>query len=338
MKAIEARARRLGRSLRHFRRDPRLPRLQGSPSPLARAASRASARLFGHPDVHPFLLDPLAALRDADLPLLTPAVDAWEAAQRRRRQALLARRGHPTVSVIMAAYDAEATLEAAARSVLDQTYPPLELLVIDDRSHDRTRAVAEGLGDPRVTVIQSPGPRGAARARNHGLRVARGDVVTFQDADDVSDPERFERQLSALLAHEGAVVSTCNARRMDASGATVTINGRRVTYGVITMMFHRARVLDTIGYFRTELPISEDSEYLERMKAAFGEGASVDVFKTLYHQRFSQGSLLFSDGEVREGEAGVEHRRSPEAEAAMRRFRADLRRIERGELSPFVPF
>lgn len=104
----------------------------------------------------------------------------------------------PTFTVVMPAYRSEETIERAIRSVLEQTLPPLEILVIDDGSDDRTGDVAAAIGGP-VRVIRQPNG-GTASARNRGIREARGDVICFLDADDRYEPHRLEAIAAKLLA------------------------------------------------------------------------------------------------------------------------------------------
>lgn len=104
----------------------------------------------------------------------------------------------PHVSVVMPCFDTESYVEAAVRSVLDQTHTDLDLLVVDDASTDDTadRVAAAAAGDDRVTLFHMPTNGGAARARNHALRHATGDYVAFLDSDDLWLPRKLERQLA----------------------------------------------------------------------------------------------------------------------------------------------
>lgn len=98
------------------------------------------------------------------------------------------------VSVIIPAYNSQATLAAALHSALQQTVPPREVVVVDDGSADGTAAVAEAFG-PKVRLIrQSNGGPGAAR--NTGIRAAHGGWIGLLDADDTWLPNKLERQLA----------------------------------------------------------------------------------------------------------------------------------------------
>src|SRR6185369_13558490 len=92
----------------------------------------------------------------------------------------------PRTSVIVPAYNMELCLRQTLETILAQETPPLEIIVIDDGSTDRTAAVAKSLG-PRITLIQQANG-GEAAARNHGISLARGEFIAFLDADDCWRP------------------------------------------------------------------------------------------------------------------------------------------------------
>ncbi len=102
----------------------------------------------------------------------------------------------PSVSVIVPCRNAQRTLGEALESVFAQTVPPLEVLLIDDGSRDRSVAIARSFG-PRVRVLRNPS-RGPGAARRLGVSEARGSFVAFVDADDWLDPVKHERQLRVL--------------------------------------------------------------------------------------------------------------------------------------------
>jgi hypothetical protein len=96
----------------------------------------------------------------------------------------------PTLSVVIAAYQAEQTVAEAIESVLCQTSPALEIVVCDDGSTDGTGAVLASFTD-RIRVIRQDNA-GEAAAKNTAVRAARGDFVVVLDADDVCHPQRLE--------------------------------------------------------------------------------------------------------------------------------------------------
>lgn len=102
----------------------------------------------------------------------------------------------PLVSAIIPAHDCERYVGEAIRSALAQTYPNIEVIVVDNASTDGTEGVAAGFGE-EITVV-TEGRRGIGPARNAGVAAARGDYVAFLDCDDLWDARKTELQLAAF--------------------------------------------------------------------------------------------------------------------------------------------
>jgi glycosyltransferase involved in cell wall biosynthesis len=99
----------------------------------------------------------------------------------------------PLVSVVMPAYNAERFVAKAVRSILEQTYASIELLVADDGSNDDTRAILDGfLTDKRVRAYHNEANLGYLKTSNRLFALCQGDFITFMDADDWSHPERLQ--------------------------------------------------------------------------------------------------------------------------------------------------
>lgn len=126
-------------------------------------------------------------------------------------------------SVIIPAYRAAGTVRRAVESVLRQTSPAHEVIVVDDGSPDDIAAVLEGFG-PRVSLIRQANA-GAGAARNTGIDAASGDWIAFLDADDEWAPDRLEQQHQAAKTETtiGMVVGRFELRQ--ANAATGTVNG-----------------------------------------------------------------------------------------------------------------
>jgi glycosyltransferase involved in cell wall biosynthesis len=101
-----------------------------------------------------------------------------------------------TVSVMIGAYNAERYIGEAIDSVLAQTHPPTELIVVDDGSDDETGAVATAYGPPVRCIRQANG--GMAASRNRAIGEATGDYFAFLDADDRFPADKLERQLATF--------------------------------------------------------------------------------------------------------------------------------------------
>lgn len=105
--------------------------------------------------------------------------------------------GAPRVTVVMASFDHADFVEEAVASVLAQTVTDLELVVVDDGSHDATPDLVAAVDDERITLVRLADNR-AVHPRATALRLARGGLVAFQNSDDVWSPTKLEAQLDAL--------------------------------------------------------------------------------------------------------------------------------------------
>ncbi|MFQ5529095.1 MAG: glycosyltransferase family 2 protein, partial [Gemmatimonadota bacterium] len=101
-------------------------------------------------------------------------------------------------------YNCAAYLREAIETACDQTYPPLEVIIVDDGSTDGSLRIAREYGEPVRVVTQANA--GVSAARNHGIEQATGEWIAFLDADDVWEPSKLERQMAAATAAGGDVV------------------------------------------------------------------------------------------------------------------------------------
>jgi len=106
----------------------------------------------------------------------------------------------PKVSVVMPAYNSERYIANAIQSVVAQTMPDWELLVVDDCSEDSTCQIVKGMADidDRIRLISNEKNLGAAGSRNKALNVATGKYVAFLDSDDLWHPEKLDKQIRCM--------------------------------------------------------------------------------------------------------------------------------------------
>jgi GT2 family glycosyltransferase len=222
----------------------------------------------------------------------------------------------PAVSVVVPVYNRAASVGAAIASVLRQSWSDFELIVVDDGSTDGTLDAIAAIADPRIRLIADGVNRGAAAARNAGIRAAKAPWVAFQDSDDEWLPLKLEKQMARLLAPgAGFVAAYCGmlviGRAEDAGGTGGVAGGRpRVAYvprpdlapveGDILTTLMRASIVSTqtlvarrdrlleIGGFDEAMLALIDRECMLRL-ARLGPFACVD--EPLVLQRFSANSI-----------------------------------------------
>lgn len=115
----------------------------------------------------------------------------------------------PKITVLMSVYNGEKYIKEAIDSILFQTFKDFEFLIINDGSTDRTAEIIRSYSDPRIKIHKNKENFGLTKSLNIGLKLARGEYIARQDADDVSIPERLEKELDFLETHKDyAVVGT----------------------------------------------------------------------------------------------------------------------------------
>src|SRR5471030_1969141 len=125
----------------------------------------------------------------------------------------------PVVSVVVPVYNDERFLREAIDSILAQTCRDFEFIVIDDGSTDESPSIVASYTDPRIRLIRTGAQSGVAAALNAGIRAASSDLIARQDADDVSEATRLERQIAAFRARPQLALLGTQATIVDASGA-----------------------------------------------------------------------------------------------------------------------
>jgi len=124
----------------------------------------------------------------------------------------------PAVSVLLPVYNAEPYLPQALASVLAQTFTDFELLALDDGSTDGSAAILAACRDPRLRIVHHSPNQGLVPTLNHGLELARGQVIARFDADDISAPDRLATQVAFLQAHPEYALIGSQAQIVNAEG------------------------------------------------------------------------------------------------------------------------
>jgi hypothetical protein len=178
----------------------------------------------------------------------------------------------PRVTVVLIAYNAAGLVERALRTALDQSFGPLEVVVVDDGSGDGTAEAARAAAgaDARVRVVSKENG-GPASARNRGIREARGELVAFLDHDDLWSPRKLEAQVALLDRFPHAAVASCYSALVDDAGAVLgwRLGGAAdgdvyrqmlewdLVSGGSVVLARRSALLDARGFDET-LPLRSD--------------------------------------------------------------------------------
>lgn len=181
--------------------------------------------------------------------------------------------------VLMAAYNCAPFIEETVRSILAQSYRSFRLIIADDGSTDETAAIVRRLaeGDDRILLMQKENG-GIVSALEYGLGACTAPFIARHDADDLSDPERFAREIAYLKAHPDCVAVSAQLRDIDERGRDLgtysptdcAVRGdcwsvpAKEPYIMQPLMMVRSEALRAAGGYR-KLAVAEDSDLCWRL-------------------------------------------------------------------------
>ena len=225
----------------------------------------------------------------------------------------------PLVSVIAIFLNGERFLDEAIRSVIGQTYPHWELLLVDDGSHDRSTDIARGYAErepQRVRYLEHPGHqnRGMSASRNLGLQHARGEYLALLDADDAWLPHKLEHQVEILGSHPEAALLF--GAPLYWFGWTGRGEDRARDY-VIDLKLPTETLYDPpsllLPFLQGAAPPPCPSDVLIRRAAAAAVGGFVDQFTGMYEDQAFFSKLLLRFPAFASGETWDHYRQHPDS-------------------------
>lgn len=208
-------------------------------------------------------------------------------------------RNAPKVSVIIPAYNQALYVSEAVQSVLAQTYPNFEVVVVNDGSTDDTSRILANIQDPRVKVIWQPNA-GLSAARNTGIRESTAPLVTFLDADDYFLPEKLAVQSEFLESHSEIGMVSGGIQTIDREGhllkQTIKQPGSIELPGLLfgnpftaTSVLIRREWIELAGLFDETLRACEDWDLWQRMAYAGCQYAWIEHIVVAY--RYHPGQM-----------------------------------------------
>ncbi|MEP5287075.1 MAG: glycosyltransferase [Alloalcanivorax venustensis] len=221
----------------------------------------------------------------------------------------------PLVTVIVAAYNAEAYLQETLETILGQDYSPLEIIVVDDGSTDGTANIVKALGHcVHYRYQQNSGS--CAAPRNHGLELAKGKYVTFFDADDLMLPGKISRQVAEQEANPDAAFCVGNYRNFtgetrsadhfstcpalgpyleQSQGASFLLAAKECreiliqeNFTIASSPLFRTSVIVSEGGFNTDLKACEDFDLIYRTAT---HGTAVVVPEVFFERRLHDSNM-----------------------------------------------
>lgn len=179
-------------------------------------------------------------------------------------------KNQPKVSVIIPLYNQKQFVGDAINSILGQTFKDFKFLIINDGSTDKAEEILKGYNDPRIRIINNEKNIGLTKSLNKGLKMAESEYIARMDADDVSMPERLEKEVLFLghnknialvgtyyymINEKGKILDTIKPSTKSEEIKCNLLNGNQ--FGHVSVMF-RVECIKEVGYYREELGPVED--------------------------------------------------------------------------------
>lgn len=187
---------------------------------------------------------------------------------------------YPLVSVVMATFNEPVEyISQSIESILHQTYSHLELIIADDSTHDDTRTTIDQYAqqDSRITVVRESSKMGIAIARNKCFQLAKGNYIAIMDGDDISLPDRIERQIAFANDHPDVDLFGGHINIINESGKIVAQRKYKTTPNSFLRMFifrnplahptifFRRRIIDEGFFYDVNYKKAEDLEFYLRL-------------------------------------------------------------------------
>jgi len=204
------------------------------------------------------------------------------------------------ISVIIPVFNGEAYIAETIESVLGQTPPPGEVLIVDDGSTDGTADVIHGFGS-RVQYQRQPN-QGPGAARNLGIQTAAGDMLAFLDADDVWMPDKLKLQAAALDQDPALDLVFCHMSQFispdlaPATAATLIADGTSRPAPLISCLLARRTAFDRVGLLRTDIKTDFVDWYLRAQEASLHMRTLDDLLVT---RRIHSGNFTLKHRDIR---------------------------------------
>ncbi len=186
-------------------------------------------------------------------------------------------------SVIMSVFNSEIFLSEAIESILNQTLTNFEFIIIDDGSTDNSSSIIQNYArkDPRIKLVENNINIGLARSLNKGIELANGKYIARMDADDISIPNRFEKQYHYLENNQNIYVVGSNYKNIDENGnqkqqSEKLESPNQIRWGLFfsNQMAHptvmmRTDLFKKYGYFYNPFPYTQDYDLWIRISEKF---------------------------------------------------------------------
>lgn len=246
------------------------------------------------------------------------------------------------VSVYMPTHNRAGYLERAIESVLDQTYSPLELIIVDDASHDATASLLSAYDEKdNVIILRNSEPRGAAVSRNIAVNNARGEFITGIDDDDYWRPNRIEEMVKGW--QNGQYGGICSNDRMDFGEREIVWKKKPVIrlqdllyYNMVgNQVFTKRSYFLELGGYDEKLPSAQDYDLWIRLTHDYGPIKNVQKTTQVVNMRDDEDRITTSGNQI-EGYIQCFEKHQTKMNASQMKYQKYRIRLASGEESGWL--
>ena len=207
---------------------------------------------------------------------------------------------NPKVTVLMSVYNGDKYLNEAIDSILGQTFKDFEFLIVNDGSTDKTGEILKSYNDPRIKMINNEKNIGLTKSLNKGLKLARGEYIARQDADDISMPGRLEKEIEFLeqnksvglvgtdyliINEKGNVVHIVKCLNGNRELKAKLLEGNQFGHGSVIL---RRECIEKVGTYREEFKFAQDYDFCLRIAEVYDVA---NISEPLYKWRIDSKSI-----------------------------------------------
>lgn len=226
----------------------------------------------------------------------------------------------PLVSIIVTAHNTAEYIEACLESLINQTYPFKEIFVVDDVSTDNTSKIIKRIAksNKNIHYRRLNANLGTYYAKNLGIKESKGEIIFFQDSDDISHPSRIETLTKQILLTQKLVIRGSYSRVDPLTDEILCVNDLYKKLGLITLGIKR-EVFEKIGFFNCTTKASDD-EFFNRVIKFIGKSSVVNNEIPLYYNTYRENSL-FADMVTRKLDGSIEQKPSESRAGYVKNFK-----------------
>lgn len=179
------------------------------------------------------------------------------------------------ISVIIPMYNSEKTIESSIKSVLNQTYKNIEIIVIDDGSIDNSCSIVNKIKTSSKIILLTQKNKGPSSARNLGMLHSKGDFIAFLDSDDVWNKDKLYKQLNIFKIYPNIGIVTTRIKNSNYKKNIEYITLKKFLFNLkgfninTPTVIIKKEVKDIVGYFDENMKYSEDAQYWFRILTKF---------------------------------------------------------------------